>query len=198
MGQHDRIAPDEERFQRTRRDAHARQRLRDIIDRTECEQRTGRGHAHFVDSGADRRFEFVAARYTRPDQKYGRACGFIIGNEVDAGWVWCNAGEQPLEEYVRQHASALRTAFYAARKSYAQARVYLSLTHYWTASHLDNPLRTYRGREVVEALNARCQQEGDFDWSVAYHPYPQDLFHADFWHDSEAIDAFVAERTSAR
>ncbi len=132
--------------------------------------------------------EFVAERYTRADQRYGRACGFIIGNEVDAGWVWCNAGEKPVEEYVRQHAIALRMAFYAARKQYAQARVYLSLTHYWNLSHLENPLRTYKGRDIVEMLNARCQQEGDFGWSLAYHPYPQDLFHADFWHDETAID----------
>ncbi len=93
---------------------------------------------------------------------------------------------------------ALRTAFYAARKQYAQARVYLSLTHYWTASHLDNPLRTYKGREVVETLNTRCQQEGDFAWSVAYHPYPQDLFHADFWRDTDALDSLDTPRITFR
>ncbi len=142
--------------------------------------------------------EFVAERYTRPDQRYGRACGFIIGNEVDAGWVWCNAGEKPLEEYVRQHAIALRTAFYAARKKYARARVYLSLTHYWNLSHLENPLRTYKGRDIVETLAARCQREGDFDWSLAYHPYPQDLFHADFWNDDQAIDSFDTPRITFR
>ena len=47
--------------------------------------------------------EFVAERYTRPDARYGRACGYIIGNEVDAQWTWCNAGEKTVEQYVREH-----------------------------------------------------------------------------------------------
>ena len=70
--------------------------------------------------------EFIAERYTRPDQKYGRACGYIIGNEVDAQWVWCNAGEKALADYLREHGNAMRIAFYAARKQYAEARVSIS------------------------------------------------------------------------
>ncbi|MEA3338124.1 MAG: DUF5722 domain-containing protein, partial [Chloroflexota bacterium] len=158
---------------------------------------TDEGFAHY------RAFvEFVAERYTRPDQKYGRACSFIIGNEVDAGWVWCNAGEKPIEEYVRQHSIAMRTAFYAARKKYAQARVYLSLTHHWNDSWkmegVENLLRSYPGRQIIEVLNTRCQAEGDWDWSLAFHPYPQDLFHADFWNDDEALDSLDSPRITFR
>ncbi|MCP4196108.1 MAG: hypothetical protein GY762_03080 [Proteobacteria bacterium] len=138
--------------------------------------------------------EFVAERYTRPDQKYGRACGYIIGNEVDAQWVWCNAGEKDVEAYVREHGIAMRTAFCAARKQYAEARVYLSLTHHWGSSWemegVANPLRSYAGRDVVEKLNALYQTEGDWDWSMAYHPYPDNLFHADFWNDTTAEASF--------
>jgi hypothetical protein len=138
--------------------------------------------------------EFVAERYTRPDQRYGRACGYIIGNEVDSGWVWSNAGEKPVEAYVREHAIALRTAFFAARKKYAQARVYLSLDHLWTISHLDNPLRTYKSRDVIEILAALARAEGDYDWSLAFHPYPENLFRPDFWNDVTAEDRFDTPR----
>lgn len=138
--------------------------------------------------------EFAAERYTRPDQKYGRACGFIIGNEVDSQWVWCNAGEKTVEDYVREYSVSLRTAFYAARKKYSRARVYISLDHFWTMQFSDNPLRTYTGRDVIDILNRYASQEGNFDWSVAYHPYPQDLFHVDFWNDETAVRSFDTGR----
>ncbi len=138
--------------------------------------------------------EFVAERYTRPDQQYGRACGYIIANEVNSAWVWANAGEMPVDQYVGEYAVALRTAFGAARSKYAQARVYVSLDHLWTISHLNNPLRTYRGRDVVELLNTACTSDCNFDWSVAYHPYPEDLNHPDFWHDKTALDSFDTPR----
>lgn len=138
--------------------------------------------------------EFVAERYTRPDAKYGRACGYIIGNEVCSGWVWCNAGEKTVAEYVRQHGIAMRTAFYAARKKYGRARVYLSLDHHWTIFYEDNPLRCYPGREVVDLLNEMAVQDGNYDWSMAHHPYPQNLFHANFWDDETAHDSFDTPR----
>ncbi len=138
--------------------------------------------------------EFVAERYTRPDAQYGRACGFIIGNEVDAGWVWCNAGEKTVDEYVEQYAVAVRTAFDAARSKYAQARVYISLTHYWNAAHMANPRRCYRGRDIIETLNRICRRDGDFAWSIAYHPYPEDLTACRFWLDKTAFDSFDTPR----
>lgn len=95
---------------------------------------------------------------------------------------------------MREYAVAMRTAFYAARKQYGQARVYVSLDHLWTIGHKDDPNRYYHGRDVVDLLNEQCRAEGDFDWSMAYHPYPQDLFHADFWHDETAVDSFDTPR----
>lgn len=138
--------------------------------------------------------EFVAARYTRPDQAHGRACGFIIGNEVDSQWMWGNAGEMPVEQYVREYAVALRTAFLAARKHYAQARVYISLDHMWNRAFQQMPHRWYKGRDILNGLNDLYSAEGNFDWSLAYHPYPEDLFHADFWHDQSATRSFDTER----
>lgn len=133
--------------------------------------------------------EFIAERYSRDDQQYGRVAGYIIGNEVDAAWIWSNAGEKTVEAYMQEYAVAVRTAFYAARKKYSQARVYISLTHHWTLPHITNPLRTYAGRDVIEIMNRVSIEEGSFDWSVAYHPYPQDLRIPSFWNDDKALDA---------
>ncbi|MBZ0292529.1 MAG: DUF5722 domain-containing protein [Anaerolineae bacterium] len=133
-------------------------------------------------------FEFAAERYSRPDQQYGRVSGYIIGNEVDAQWIWSNAGEKTVEAYMREYANAVRIAFYAARKQYSQARVYLSLTHHWTLPHTENQLRTYRGRDIIEIMNQMSTEEGNFDWSIAYHPYPEDLAYNRFWEDANALD----------
>jgi hypothetical protein len=154
---------------------------------------TAEGLAHY------RAFvEFVAERYTRPDAAHGRACGFIVGNEVDSGWIWCNAGQKTVEQYVREYAVAVRTAFDAARSKYRQARVYISLDHLWTIPFPGDPEHCYKGKDVIDQLSAIYAREGDFDWSVAYHPYPQDLSHPDFWHDDTAIDAFDTPRITFR
>ncbi len=132
--------------------------------------------------------EFVAERYSRDDKRYGRVSGYIIGNEVDAAWIWSNAGEKSIEAFMQEYAVAVRTAFYAARKQYSQARVYVSLTHHWTLPHTENQLRTYAGRDIIEVMNRVSAEEGNFDWSVAYHPYPQDLRIPSFWNDDKAFD----------
>ena len=138
--------------------------------------------------------EFTAARYTRPDQAYGRACGLIIGNEVDSQWMWGNAGEMKVAQYVREYSVALRAAFYAARKHYAQARVYVSLDHLWTRAFTRQTRRYYKGRDILDGLNNIYRAEGDFEWSLAYHPYPEDLAHPDFWHDKTATRSFDTKR----
>ncbi|NLY60661.1 MAG: hypothetical protein GX054_04090 [Clostridiales bacterium] len=138
--------------------------------------------------------EFVAERYTRPDQLYGRACGYIIGNEVNSQGVWSNAGDKTVKEYMEEYCIALRTAYFAARKKYSQARVYISLDHFWTLTHQKNPQRFYKGKDVIDILNNICHRDGNFDWGVAYHPYPENLFHADFWNDKTAIASFETGR----
>ncbi len=138
--------------------------------------------------------EFVVDRYTRMDAAHGRACGYIIGNEVDTQWVWYNAGEKTLDQFVQEYAVAVRTAYTTARKIYSQARVYLSLTHLWNMVIEDKPLRFYKGRELLERFNALCEEQGDFDWSLAYHPYPEDLLHSQFWLDKTALGSFDTPR----
>jgi len=132
--------------------------------------------------------EFVAERYSRDDQKYGRVSGYIIGNEVDAAWIWSNAGEKTVASFMEEYTVAVRTAFYAARKMYSEARVYITLTHHWTLPHTENQLRTYAGRDIIEIMNRLSIENGNFDWSVAYHPYPQDLRIPSFWNDDKAFD----------
>lgn len=128
--------------------------------------------------------EFLVERYTRPDKKYGCAVGAIISNEVNSQYVWGNAGEMPVEEYVREYAQAMRLAWICGRKHCSHFRVYISLDQFWCASNFGPmPLRYYSGRTMIELLNTYATAEGNFDWGVAYHPYPEDLRCPDFWND---------------
>ena len=101
--------------------------------------------------------EFLAERYTRDDQRHGRAVGFIMGNEVDAQWEWSNSGEKTLEEFLDAYSRALRIGWLATRSAYADARTYVSLTHSWTRPSGANPdeqrrTRFYAGRDVLDRL----------------------------------------------
>lgn len=128
--------------------------------------------------------EFLAARYTRPDRRYGRALGAIISNEVDSQCVWSNAGEMDVDTFTREYATACRLAWLLGRKHYANFRVYISLDQYFSARYRPlEPLHTYPGREIIDRLNDCCLQDGNFGWAVAYHPYPEDLRYPDFWND---------------
>ena len=142
--------------------------------------------------------EFLAERYMRPDEKYGRACGWIIGNEVNAQWIYCNCGEMDMDTFLSEYQIALRCAFYAVRKHYAQARVYISLDHCWNMLLEPNEKHFYRGKALLDALQRNVRMEGDFDWGVAYHPFPEDLKRADFWNDTTAIQSFDTGKITFR
>ncbi|MEQ6897804.1 DUF5722 domain-containing protein [Microbacterium sp. KR10-403] len=139
--------------------------------------------------------EFIASRWTRPDQKYGQALGYIVGNEVDAQWAWANAGDKTVDEFVDSYSRALRITSLATRKYDAAARTYTSLDHNWTAlsgsnPDNDNPTRYYSSKQIVDALTTASQTSGDFPWDVAFHPYPQNLFDPAFWNDTQATEDF--------
>jgi len=131
--------------------------------------------------------DFLAQRYSRPDRKYGRITHWIMHNEVDAGWVWTNAGEKPLHTYLDLYYRSMRTAQVITRRYGVAGNVLISLTHYWTKAH--NHL-CYPPKDILDLLQRRTALEGDFDWGLAYHPYPQNLRYPRTWEDRNATFDF--------
>jgi hypothetical protein len=131
--------------------------------------------------------DFLAQRYLRPDRKYGRITHWIMHNEVDAGWVWTNAGEKPLHTYLDLYYRSMRTAQSVVRRYGDAGDVLISLTHYWTRAH--NYL-CYCPRDLLDLLQKRSALEGVFDWGLAYHPYPQNLRNPRTWEDTKATFSF--------
>ncbi len=130
--------------------------------------------------------DFLAQRYSRPDEKYGRLHHWILHNEVNAGWVWTNAGDKTPLLYTDLYHRSMRVAHLIARQYNSHSKAFISLEHHWNI----RPTHIYAGREILDLLLEFSAAEGDFDWALAFHPYPQNLFDPRVWADTEAVYTF--------
>lgn len=131
--------------------------------------------------------DFLASRYSRPDKKYGRLNHWIIHNEVDAGWVWTNMGEKSALIYMDTYIKSMRLCYAIARNYNPHSEVFISLTHHWAWT--SNP-RFYPSKDLMDILIKYTKAEGDFQWSVAQHPYPQSLYEPKTWLDQQVDFTF--------
>ena len=132
--------------------------------------------------------EFLADRYSQPGHPYGRAVNFIVGNEVNAHWYWSNLGDASMEKFADDYLRTVRICNTAVHKISANSRVYISLEHHWNL-RMDDPLHTFAGRKFIDYFNQRAREGGNFDWNLAFHPYPEDLFNPRTWNDKTATHA---------
>ncbi len=125
----------------------------------------------------------MAERWSRPDGKFGRVHHWIMHNEVDAGWVWTNAGEKPALVYMDLYQRSMRLMGLIAAQYDPHARPFITLTHHWAKA---GEKRWYGSRQMIRHLLSFTRAEGDFPWALAYHPYPQNLFNPRTWEDTQA------------
>lgn len=132
--------------------------------------------------------EFIAERWSRPDQQHGRIVGYIMGNEVNSHWWWSNMGRVSMEDFADDYLRTVRLAHSAIRRQSSWARVYISLEHHWNIRFAaGDEFQAFPGRTFVDYFSKRAKEGGDFDWHMAYHPYPENLFEPRFWNDTSAI-----------
>ncbi|WP_298648136.1 DUF5722 domain-containing protein [uncultured Proteiniphilum sp.] len=125
--------------------------------------------------------DFLASRYNRTDNAYGRIHKWIMHNEVDAGLSWTNMGNKPMLVYLDTYIKSMRLCHNISRQYDANSEVMGSFTHSW-----NEPVESYSSKEMLTYLQKFSAAEGDFQWGVAYHPYPQDLTEPKTWNDSKA------------
>ncbi|HWN94798.1 MAG TPA: DUF5722 domain-containing protein [Methylomirabilota bacterium] len=131
--------------------------------------------------------EFCAERWSRSDQKFGRVAGYIMGNEVNSHWWWANMGRVTMEGFADDYLRTVRLAQTAIRRQSSWARVYISLEHHWNIRYAAGDARqSFPGRTFVDYFAKRAKEMGDFDWHMAFHPYPENLFEPRFWNDKSA------------
>ena len=131
--------------------------------------------------------DFLTGRYSRADKKYGRCNHWIMHNEVDAGWEWTNMGEKTALIFMDTYIKSMRLCYAIARKYNPNSEVFVTLTHYWAwTSHP----RFYPSKDLMEMLIRYSKIEGDFQWAMAHHPYPQSLMEPKTWLDKQVDFTF--------
>lgn len=131
--------------------------------------------------------DFLASRYGRADKKYGRCNHWIMHNEVDAGWEWTNMGEKTALIFMDTYIKSMRMCYAIARSYNPNSEVFVTLTHYWAwTSHP----RFYPSKDLMEILLQYTKAEGDFQWAMAHHPYPQSLMEPKTWLDKQVDFTF--------
>jgi hypothetical protein len=133
----------------------------------------------------------MAERWSRADGKFGRVHHWIMHNEVDAGWVWTNAGDKTAPVYMDLLHRSMRMMDLIARQYDPNARPFLSLTHHWAEA---GPKNWYGSKSMIDLLARFSRAEGDFAWAVAHHPYPQDLRNPRTWEDQQATHDFLTKK----
>ncbi len=132
--------------------------------------------------------EFVAERWSRPSQEHGRVVGYIVGNEVNSHWFWSNMGRVSLTDFADEYLKTVRLIHGAVRRQSSWARVYLSLEHHWGKRYgAGDELQAFPAKEFVDYFAKSANEGGDFDWHIAFHPYPENLRNPRFWNDKTAL-----------
>jgi hypothetical protein len=94
---------------------------------------------------------FLAERWSRPDRKYGRAVGYIIGNEVNSHWWWSNRGKTTFDTFAADYLQTVRLAHATVRQQSSCARVYVSLEHHWNIRYgAGDAEQAFQGRHLID------------------------------------------------
>lgn len=126
----------------------------------------------------------LAERWSGAHPEHGRVWGWIIGNEVNSHFLWNNMGLVPIETAASEYEKAFRIMHHAIRNYSRNARTYLSSDHHWSSSmHNVSPQEATPGRDFLDTFARFVRERGDFDWNVAWHPYPEDLGNPRAWAD---------------
>lgn len=138
---------------------------------------------------------YLASRYCRTDNRYGRIAHWIIHNEVDAAIQWTNMGDKPITVLTDTYLKSLRLCYNIARQYDPHTEVLASFTHSWS-------IPCYPGwhpvKDMLNLLVQYSQKEGDFQWGLAYHSYPQDLLNPRSWDDPRATLSMDTEYVTFR
>ena len=132
-------------------------------------------------------FEFLAERYSNPTDFRGLVGNYILGNEVNSHWFWSNMGRVSMETFAESYLRTARIGVTAIRQASSSARLYLSLEHHWSIRYPGgNAQQAFPGKAFLEYFNRRAGEQGNFEWHLAFHPYPENLFEPRTWNDKTA------------
>lgn len=140
---------------------------------------------------------YLTRRFRPAPDSPGPVVNWIVHNEIDHAWTWCNMGEQPTARLLDTYQRSMRLTDLLARQANPEARAFISITHHWTAPG-DDLGRSHRTADLLRYLLRFDDLEGSFPWGVAHHPYPVNLFNPVTWHDPLTPHRLDAHRITLR
>jgi len=142
--------------------------------------------------------DFLCARYADPHSPLFCTWIMDVGNEINAQATWHNCGAMTCREYMEEYTSQIRIAHLIGKKYNAKFRAHISFDHHFAMRYKPDELRYYPAKECVAYLAAYCSRDGDFDWGISAHPYPEDLSRPDFYNDISAEFSFDSPRITMK
>ena len=115
---------------------------------------------------------------------FGQVDNFIIGNEVNAWWLWnyMNCGSNDV--FMQEYAKAFRIMYNGIKSENANANVYTCIDHQWARAEASYYVS---GQSFLSTLNTLIKSEGNVDWRVAVHPYNAPLYAPNAWETSKNV-----------
>lgn len=106
---------------------------------------------------------------------------FVIGNEVNQRcWNYMNWTDW--DSYVREYTQAFRICYTAIKSVNANAYVYTSLDQVWDKNPTGAQSYEYiDGKDFLQKFNTLIVENGNIDYNMSIHPYPNPLYYAKFW-----------------
>ena len=141
--------------------------------------------------------EFLAQHFSKAQS--GKISGWIVGNEVNSHWWWSNMGRVTQSQFIDNYERALRLVHASVRSQSAASRIYVSLEHHWSIRYpAGDEYQAFPAQSFLQELNELTKHRGDFDWHIAFHPYPENLFDPIFWEDESALATDDSPRVTFR
>lgn len=134
--------------------------------------------------------DFLARRYCRSDNRYGRISHWIMHNEVDGGLSWTNMGVKPVTIFSDTYIKSMRMCYNIVHQYDQNSEVFISFSHGWNIAAGGG---WYKVRDMLDFMNLFCKAEGDFFWSLACHSYPAQLGNPCTWDDAQATFSMDTE-----
>ncbi|MCR5770426.1 MAG: hypothetical protein K6G87_04225 [Butyrivibrio sp.] len=146
------------------------------------------GHSYYAYNAADQSGvellaaigSFLASRYS--NQGLGQIDNFVIGNEINARYLWNYMSNVDVTTYTVENANAFRVFYNAIKSQNANANVYTCIDQMWASTN--EPNRYYAGKDYIDIFNSYISSEGNIDWSLAVHPYDVPLTNSYAWNNS--------------
>ncbi len=114
----------------------------------------------------------------------GQVDNFIIGNEVNAWWLWnyMNCGSNDV--FMQEYTNAFRIFYNGIKSENANANVYCCIDHQWARSEASYYIS---GKEFVTKFNNIIKSQGNVDWRLAVHPYNAPLYAPWAWETGKNV-----------